>query len=293
MRIDKINESIPLWDSIDSKAGEFLGSHLTKNGWVFRVWAPHAAMVYLTGEFCGWEARSNPMHRISENGVWESEPMQLDTYTSYKYVIETHDGRLIYKSDLYANHFETRPATASKLYDIEGFKWTDTIWRRKRAAADFLNSPMNIYELHAGSWMRDEFGQELSYNTLCERLLDYVVDMGYTHIELMPLSEYPFDKSWGYQVTGYFAPTSRYGTPHDFMSFVNCCHRRGIGVIMDWVPAHFPKDEMGLYEYDGQCLYEYEDPLKREHPDWGTRIFDYSKREVGVLFDFKRLPLAG
>lgn len=280
MRIDKINESVPLWDSIDSRAGEFLGSHLTRDGWVFRVWAPHAATVYLTGEFCGWEARANPMHRISENGVWESEPMQLDTYTSYKYVIETHDGRLIYKSDLYANHFETRPATASKLYDIDGFKWTDTIWRRKRAAADFLNSPMNIYELHAGSWMRDEFGRELSYNELCERLLDYVVDMGYTHIELMPLSEYPFDKSWGYQVTGYFAPTSRYGTPHDFMSFVNCCHRRGIGVIMDWVPAHFPKDEMGLYEYDGQCLYEYEDPLKREHPDWGTRIFDYSKREV-------------
>lgn len=280
MRFDRITCDLPLWKSVDTRAQDFLGSHKTEEGWIFRVWAPHAAQVYVTGEFCDWQAHVNPMNRVSGNGVWELEITGLKTFDSYKYVIETHDGRLIYKSDMYANHFETRPGTASKLYDIGGFKWSDTSWMKKRAKIDIFNSPMNIYEIHLGSWMRDELGGELPYGALADRLLDYVVEMGYTHVELMPVSEYPYDKSWGYQVTGYFAPTSRYGAPIDFMSFVNRCHKRGIGVIMDWVPAHFPKDEMGLYEYDGQCLYEYEDPLKREHPDWGTRIFDYSKREV-------------
>lgn len=280
LRIDKIDGSLPLWQSTDFKADEFLGSHKTPGGWIFRVWAPHADEVYVTGDFCNWEPCANPMKKISGNGVWELELSGLSTYDCYKYAIKTSDGRIIYKSDMYANHFETRPGTASKLFDINGFKWSDTSWMKKRVKNDKFNSPMNIYEMHAGSWMRDELGRELSYSALADRLLDYVVEMGYTHIELMPLTEYPFDKSWGYQVTGYFAPTSRYGTPFDFMSFINSCHKRGVGVIMDWVPAHFPKDEMGLYEYDGQCLYEYEDPLKREHPEWGTRIFDYSKREV-------------
>ena len=280
MRFDEIDGKAPYWNSVDSRAGDYLGSHKTETGWVFRVWAPHANQVYVTGDFCSWDCQSHPMNKISGNGVWELEIAGLKTFDNYKYVICSHDGKKVYKADMYANHFETRPGTASKLYDISGFKWTDASWMKKRAAADIFNSPMNIYEMHAGSWKRDEFGHELSYLQLADELIDYVADMGYTHIEFMPLTEYPYDKSWGYQVTGYFAPTSRYGTPHDLMTLIDKCHKRGIGVIMDWVPAHFPKDEMGLYEYDGQCLYEYEDPLKREHMDWGTRIFDYSKPEV-------------
>ena len=280
MRFDKINSDLPLWQSVDCKAYEYLGAHKTSDGWIFRVWAPHAVSVSVTGDFCGWDTHANIMKRVSDNGVWELEIKGLNTFDSYKYAIETSDGRIIYKSDMYGYHFETRPGTASKLFDINGYKWSDTSWMKKRCKNDKFNSPMNIYEIHAGSWKHDDLGRELSYAALGDKLFDYVVEMGYTHIELMPLTEYPFDRSWGYQVTGYFAPTSRYGTPFDFMDFINRCHKRGIGVIMDWVPAHFPKDEMGLYEYDGKCLYEYEDELKREHPDWGTRIFDYSKREV-------------
>ena len=280
LRFYEITTDLPLWQSIDCKAEEYLGSHKTAEGWIFRVWAPHAVSVSVTGDFCGWDTHAYIMKKVSKNGVWELEISGLDTFDSYKYAIETYDGRVVYKSDVYAYHFETRPGTASKLFDINGFKWSDTSWMKKRSKCDKFNSPMNIYEVHAGSWRHDDLGRELSYSALADKLIDYVLEMGYTHIELMPLTEYPYDKSWGYQVTGYFAPTSRYGTPFDFMNFINRCHRRGVGVIMDWVPAHFPKDEMGLYEYDGKCLYEYEDELKREHPDWGTRIFDYSKREV-------------
>ncbi len=280
MKFQDISVDVPFWNSVDSGANLYLGSHKADGGWVFRVWAPHAEAVSVTGDFCAWKDDVHPMRRVSENGVWETFVPDAKVYDNYKYVIHTQDGRRIYKADPYANHYETRPGTASKLYDIGGFHWSDTSWLKKRAAADIFNSPMNIYELHLGSWRTDERGRTLSYTLLAEKLLDYVCEMGYTHIELMPITEYPFDKSWGYQVTGYFAPTSRYGTPHEFMDFVNRCHKRGIGVIMDWVPAHFPKDQMGLFEFDGQCLYENPDPLKREHPDWGTRIFDYSSREV-------------
>lgn len=280
IEIYKNCNGLSIWQSADIHAFDFLGSHRTESGWVFRVWAPNAKEVSVTGDFCGWDINSHPMKRISDNGIWETEIKGLLSQSLYKYVIKTHDGRRLYKSDMYANFFELRPNTASRLFDISEFNWHDAQWLEKRKVRDKYNSPMNIYEMHMGSWRLKDDGTYYTYAELADRLLDYVCDMGYTHIEVMPLSEYPYDKSWGYQVTGYFAVTSRYGTPFDFMKFVDKCHARGIGVIMDWVPAHFPKDESGLFEYDGECLYEYSDPLKREHPDWGTRIFDYGKREV-------------
>ena len=261
-------------------AYDYLGAHLQDDGkCVFRVFAPRAQQVFVTGSFCDWEYFVHEAYRITSGGVYECIIDNVRQFDSYKFVIKTQKGETILKADPYAFHSETRPGTASKVYDIKGFSWEDDEWCKKRDGNDF-SRPLNIYELHLGSWRRFPDGECFNYEKLAEELIPYVKEMGFTHIELMPVSEYPYDKSWGYQVTGYFAPTSRYGTPKEFMSFINECHKAGIGVILDWVGAHFPKDEHGLADFDGGSCYEYEDPKKREHADWGTRIFDYGKNEV-------------
>lgn len=267
------------------KTYELLGCHRHtdpdgKEGFIFRVWAPHAKSIKVVGDFNYWDYTEAPnMEKISDS-VWACFIEGVKIYDAYKYYIEKQDGSFCYKSDPYAFHMETRPGTASKVYDIEGFKWSDGKYRSAKARKDFTKNPMNIYEVHMGSWKKHDNDEFLSYTRMAEQLIPYVKEMGYTHIELMPISEYPYDPSWGYQVTGYYAPTSRYGTPHAFMDFIDRCHKEGIGVILDWVPAHFPKDESGLYEFDGGCCYEYSDTLKYEHPDWGTRIFDFGRNEV-------------
>lgn len=220
------------------------------------------------------------MYRLSDASVWECSVEGIKQFDTYKFCITTADGRQLFKADPYGFHTETRPDTASKFYDLEGYEWNDEKWLKKRRETSAYESPMNIYEVHPGSWKTHGDGNYLSYRQLADELTEYVSEMGYTHIELLPILEHPFDGSWGYQVTGYFAPTSRYGEPKDFMYFVDKCHQKGIGVILDWVPAHFPKDAHGLYEFDGQPLYEYEDMMKGEHLQWGTRVFDYGKNEV-------------
>ncbi|MBP3337526.1 MAG: 1,4-alpha-glucan branching protein GlgB [Clostridia bacterium] len=260
------------------EAYNYLGAHIKGEDCVFRTWAPNASEVYVTGDFCNWEKFAHKAHRITGGGIFECIIKGVKEFDSYKFVIITQKGEELFKSDPYAYHFETRPKTASKVYDISGFKWTDNEWMKTRETP--YNKPVSIYEMHLGSWRKYEDGSTFDYKKTAVEAVSYVKKMGFTHIELMPVSEYPFDMSWGYQVTGYFAPTSRYGEPKDFMYFVNLCHENGIGVILDWVPAHFPKDAHGLFEFDGSYCYEYEDELKREHPDWGTRIFDYGKNEV-------------
>ena len=269
-----------------------MGAHvMTENGEsgvCFDVWAPHADRVYVFGEFNGWNETSHEMHRVDPDtmGVYELFVPGVKSGCMYKYLIIAKDGRHLYKADPYANYAQLRPETASIVTDILHFKWTDTTWMKHRATLTketIYEQPMAIYEVHPGSWMRhpgrDDDGF-YSYRDLAKSLIAYVKEMGYTHIELMGISEYPFDGSWGYQVTGYYAPTSRYGTPEDFAYLVNECHKNKIGVILDWVPAHFPKDAHGLAEFDGTATYEYADSRKGEHPDWGTKIFDYSKNEV-------------
>ena len=269
-----------------------MGAHvMTENGEsgvCFDVWAPHADRVYVIGEFNGWNETSHEMHRVEPDtmGVYELFVPGVKLGCMYKYLIIAKDGRRLYKADPYANYAQLRPETASIVTDILHFKWTDTTWMKHRALLTketIYEQPMAIYEVHPGSWMRhpgrDDDGF-YSYRDLAKSLIAYVKEMGYTHIELMGISEYPYDGSWGYQVTGYYAPTSRYGTPEDFAYLVNECHKNKIGVILDWVPAHFPKDAHGLAEFDGTATYEYADSRKGEHPDWGTKIFDYSKNEV-------------
>ena len=267
-----------------------LGAHLSvdgkKKGVRFAVWAPNAKRVFVIGEFNGWDETANEMERVEPEsiGVFETFVPNIGTGVLYKYLIETADGTLLYKADPYANEAELRPGTASKVADIEHFKWTDSKWMKDRAACkDPYEKPMAIYEVHPGSWMRHPGREDegfYTYRQLAHALADYVKEMGYTHVELMGILEYPFDGSWGYQVTGYYAPTSRYGTPEDFAYFVDYLHKKGIGVILDWVPAHFPKDAHGLADFDGTPIYEYADPRMGEHPDWGTKIFDYGKSEV-------------
>ncbi|MET0016086.1 1,4-alpha-glucan branching protein GlgB [Oscillibacter sp.] len=249
-----------------------------REGWSFRVWAPHAAAVSVVGDFNQWDASAAPLKREGE--TWTGFLPDLPRYTSYKYAVTGADGAVHYKADPYGFHTETRPATASKLIDIEGFPWTDAKFREKKGDRPVYTSPLNIYEVHLGSWRRPENEGFYDYRTIARDLAAYVKDMGYNAVELLPVTEHPLDDSWGYQCTGYFAPTSRYGTPFDFMWFVDHMHQNGISVILDWVPAHFCKDEQGLYEFDGSFCYEYSDPKKREHAGWGTRIFDYGRQEV-------------
>ena len=283
----KTQDNLPLYlfhQGTNYKSYEFLGAHPCKKGkvqgYVFRVWAPNAAEVSVVGNFNGWDPDANPMELLEKSGVWELMIPDLAQYDIYKYCIKTRDGRTLMKSDPYAFHAETAPDNASKLYDIEGYEWKDKDWYDKRKDYNPYRSPVNIYELHMGSWRRHEDGNPYSYRQVADELVSYLKEMGYNYVEFLPLMEYPFDGSWGYQVTGYYAPTSRYGTPHDFMYLVDTLHKAGIGVIMDWVPAHFPKDAHGLYEFDGQPLYEYQDVHKREHAHWGTRIFDFGRNEV-------------
>ena len=268
-----------------TKGYEFFGSHFTeksgKKGVIFRVWAPKAASVSVVGDFNKWDRYQHQMNKISDGGIWELFIPGLKKYDSYKYSIESSYGQVHLKADPYGFHMETRPNTATKIYDIEGYKWKDKKWIDERDNKNVYESPMNIYEVHLSSWQHKNFEEELfNYMECAKELVPYVKEMGYTHIEMMPIAEFPFDGSWGYQGIGYFAPTSRFGTPHDFMEFIDYCHQNGIGVILDWVPAHFPKDAAGLYEFDGECCYEYSDPLKMEHRNWGTRVFDWGKPEV-------------
>ena len=270
--------------NIYEKLGAHPGKKGRKKGVYFDVWAPNASNVWVIGSFNDWDETATPMERLEPNGIYEAFVPEAKMGDMYKYLIETSEGEYLYKADPYANYAELRPGTASRIADISELKWTDDVWMEQRAKqSDVYEQPLSIYEVHPGSWMRHPDGTEdgfYTYRELAKALTDYVKEMGYTHVELMGISEYPFDGSWGYQVTGYYAPTSRYGTPEDFAYLVNYLHRHKIGVILDWVPAHFPKDAHGLAEFDGSCLYEYADSRKGEHPDWGTKIFDYSKNEV-------------
>ncbi len=249
-----------------------------QEGWRFRVWAPHAASVSVVGDFNKWDSSAAPL--IREGETWIGFVPGLPRYTAYKYAVTGADGKIRYKADPYGFHTETRPATASKLYDLSGFSWTDGDFRKEKVNSPSYAGPLNVYEVHLGSWRRRENGDFYDYRSVARELAAYVKDMGYNAVELLPVTEHPLDDSWGYQCTGYFAPTSRYGTPEDFMWFVDHMHENGISVILDWVPAHFCKDEQGLYEFDGTCCYEYADPKKREHAGWGTRVFDYGRPEV-------------
>lgn len=277
---------VPLYlfhEGSNSNAYEYFGSHRkNKNTVVFRVWAPDAKNVSVTGDFNNWSETENPMKPLKNSGgVWEAEIKNIKPYDMYKYCITAADGRTLMKCDPYGFHMETRPGTATKYYEIDDcYEWHDEKWVEGRNGKNIYESPVNIYEIHAGSWKQYDDGNFYSYRALADSLVPYVKKMGYTHIEFMPLTEYPFDGSWGYQVTGYFAATSRYGEPKDLMYLVDKCHKNGIGVILDWVPAHFPKDANGLYEFDGGPLYEYSDPRKGEHYGWGTRVFDFGKNEV-------------
>ena len=267
------------------KAYEFLGAHRSGVSVVFRVWAPAADSVSVVGGFNAWTPGASPMTRITEGGVWEAKlPRKIlgDENFKYKYVIKRGD-RELFKADPYGYFCECPPDTASVFCDISGYEWHDRGWmkfRKSKFGKEFYKQPINIYEVHAGSWKKHEDGSYYSWRELAEELAPYVKQMGYTHVELLPIAEHPFDGSWGYQVCGYYAPTSRFGTPHDFMAFVDKMHSCGIGVILDWVPAHFPKDAHGLYEFDGSPLYEYQGWDRIEHAGWGTRRFDVGRNEV-------------
>ena len=260
-------------------AFRYMGCHFADGGAVFRVWAPKAESVSVVGDFNFWNEQDLPMQKISD-GVWEAFSVYAQPGGAYKYCVIGQNGRKVYKTDPYGTRCKALPDTSSVLEPPDSFVWHDGAYRARRKKQNALNRPLNIYEVHAGSWKRHADGSAYSWDDLTTELIPYVKDMGYTHIELLPIMEYPYDPSWGYQVTCYYAPTHRYGTPEQLMRFVDECHRQSLGVILDWVPAHFPKDENGLYEFDGACCYELSDPMMNEHPDWTTRIFDYGKPEV-------------
>ena len=280
-------DNLPLYlfrSGSNRRTYEYLGLHKTthegKECMVARVWAPHAREVSLVGNFCNWDKAKYPLRKI-DDAVWEGyTDFVFQPFELYKFYVKTAQGRDTYKADPFARHTETRPGTASRWYELEGYDWHDGEWLQQKCNHPHYEQPVNIYEVHAGSWRKYADGSVFSYDKLGDELIPYVKDMGFTHIEFMPLTEYPYDGSWGYQVMGYFAPTSRYGEPKDFMRFVDRCHQAGIGVIMDWVPAHFPKDAAGLAAFDGTPCYEYEDPRKGEHKEWGTLVFDFGKPEV-------------
>ena len=262
------------------KAYKFFGNHkINKDKFAFRVWAPNATAVSVVGDFNSWDNDANKCKLVAP-GIWEATVKGVNIYDCYKYAVTSPTGVVHLKADPYAVHQETRPGTGSKVYELHNYSWGDEAWQKKKENQNILAQPINIYEVHFGSWKRHDDGNFLTYREMAEQLVPYVKDMGYTHIEMLPIMEYPYDGSWGYHVTGYFAATSRYGLPEDLMYFVDCCHKAGIGVILDWVPAHFPKDAFGLYEFDGTCCYEYSDMKKGEHKEWGTRVFDYAKNEV-------------
>ncbi len=266
------------------EAYRYFGAHLCeqdgKHGVVFRVWAPHAKAVSVVGDFNSWVPSSHPMQKVDEGGIWEIFIPGIEEYEVYKYCVTSPSDELLFKADPYAFHTETRPSNGSKVYELSGYTWNDSAWEAEQQKKDVINGPMSIYELQVGSWKMKEGDIPYNYSELADQLIPYIKDMGYTHVELLPITEYPFDGSWGYQVTGYFAPTSRYGTPKDFMNFVDKMHQAGIGVILDWVPAHFPKDAYGLYMFDGAPCYEDPNPRRGEHKEWGTMVFNYGMGEV-------------
>lgn len=271
-------------DGENMRAYEYLGAHKAvrkdKQGVLFRVWAPHAMSVSVVGDFNDWNKNSNHMKNRNDDGIWELFIEGIGQLELYKYCIETPWFEKILKSDPYAFYAEKRPDNASLIYDIEGYKWHDSEWLERRAKTDLTKAPVNIYELHAGTWKRNEDGSYCSYTQLADELVPYMQEMHYTHVQLMPIMEHPFGGSWGYQTTGYFAPTSRYGTPKEFMYFVDKLHQANIGLILDWVPSNFPKDSFALAKFDGTALYEDEDPRKGERPSWDTCLFDYSKPQI-------------
>jgi 1,4-alpha-glucan branching enzyme len=270
-----------------------LGAHFCKKldadgkvvaeGVFFAVWAPNAKEIYVIGEFNNWNEYAAPMERLGEGGIFATFIEGVEEGQMYKYLLVLPDGRKLYKADPYANYAEVRPGTASRVYDLNHFKWNDKKWLSEREKKDMTHEPLSIYECHIGSWMKHPDGTEdgfYTYRQFADRMVEYLKEMPYTHVELMGIAEFPFDGSWGYQVTGYYAPTSRYGNPDDFRYLIDTFHQNGIGVILDWVPAHFPRDAHGLAEFDGTCLYEHPDKRLGEHPDWGTKIFNYSKNEI-------------
>lgn len=264
-----------------------LGAHPSVEGGVkgmfFGVWAPNAASVHVIGTFNGWDETSHPMEKLGPVGIYAVFIPGVETGELYKFLITTPEGEKLYKADPFANWAELRPGTASRTTDISAFKWSDDTWMKERDTKDYQKEPLAIYECHIGSWMRHPRPEEkgfYNYREFADRIVEYLKEMKYTHVELMGIAEYPFDGSWGYQVTGYYAPTSRYGEPVDFMYLINKLHRNKIGVILDWVPAHFATDAHGLGRFDGKCIFEDPDPRKGEHPDWGTKIFNYGKNEV-------------
>ncbi|MDQ1909345.1 1,4-alpha-glucan branching protein GlgB [Paenibacillus sp. GD4] len=261
-----------------------LGAHIMESEGVkgvrFAVWAPHARDIRVVGDFNCWDGTRHRMEKISTWGVWSLFVPHVREGEYYKYEIVTSSGTTLYKADPYAFHSELKPGTASRVYSLEGYDWEDQAWQENKQRQSVYNEPLNIYEVHLGTWKKRPDGAYYTYRELADELVRYVKDMGYTHIELMPLAEHPYDRSWGYQATGYFSVTSRFGSPKDFMYFVDRCHQEGLGVIMDWVPGHFVKDEHGLRQFDGEPLYEYKDPIRAEKKDWGTLSFDFSKPEV-------------
>lgn len=282
-----------------------LGAHVScedgEKGVYFGVWAPNAVQVHVIGSFNGWDEEAHPMEKLGPVGIWGLFVPGVELGAMYKFLITAQDGRKLYKADPFANLAEYRPGTASIVTDLNGFEWDDGEWMEARDDKDMRKEPMAIYECHAGSFMKHPDGKEGFYNyrLFADRLVEYLKEMKYTHVELMGILEHPYDGSWGYQVTGYYAPTSRHGEPKDFMYLVNELHKAGVGVILDWVPAHFATDEHGLAEFDGQCIFEHPDPRLGSHPDWGTKIFNYSKPEVknfliaNVLFWLREFHVDG
>lgn len=289
-KTDVARETNPYWlsdEEIDlfysgrsTKAYSFMGNHFVPglNAHRFCLWAPNAFEVYVVGDFNSWNVKSDPMERY--RGLWVVTVKGLSDGENYKYYLKGADGVWEYKTDPYAFHCETTPANSSKVWAIDGYRWKDREWMKKREKKNILKEPVSIYELHPGSWRKKPDYEFPAWREMAEELAEYASDMGFTHVELMPVNEFPFDGSWGYQVTGFFAITSRFGTPQDFMYFVDRLHKAGIGVLVDWVPAHFPKDIHGLPHFDGTWLYEHKNPIRREHPQWGTHIFNYNRPEV-------------